>query len=148
MNDEKTHLLLMGTRQKLKSVQGSITIRTAAGDIHPIVSEKLLGVTIQNDLKWSEYLLKGDNSLVKQLSTRLSAVKLISSCTSFKTRLMVANGIIISKLIYMIGLWGGAESYLLNCLQLVQNRAARFVTQRDKYTPIKQLLTECGWLSV
>ena len=85
---------------------------------------------------------------MSQLTTRLGALKLISACTSFKTRLMIANGILMSKLIYQISLWGGADSYLLNSLQLVQNRAARFVTQREKLTPVKQLLSECGWLSV
>ena len=48
----------------------------------------------------------------------------------------------------MISLWGGAEGYLLDRLQKMQNRCARFVTKRDKYTPVSQLLRECGWLSV
>ena len=73
---------------------------------------------------------------------------MISSTACFKTRLTIANGIFSSKLIYQISLWGGAESYLIDVLQKIQNRAARFVTHRDNYTPVKQLLKECGWLSV
>ena len=118
-------------------------IETDAGNIEPIKSERLLGVTIQDDLKWSEYILKDKKSLVSQLCTRLSALKMISSCASFKTRLVVANGIFCSKLIYQISLWGGAEAYLLDALQKIQNRAARFVTGRDSYTPDTQLLSEC-----
>ena len=63
-------------------------------------------------------------------------------------RSAIANGLFCSKLVYQISLWGGAASYLLDILQRLQNRAARFVTHRDKYTPVAVLLRECGWLSV
>ena len=61
---------------------------------------------------------------------------------------MVANGIFASKLIFQIGLWGGTEEFLLNSLQIVQNRAARSVARRGIYTPVVELLRQCGWLSV
>ena len=61
---------------------------------------------------------------------------------------MDANGIFCSKLIFQIGLWGGTEEYLLNSLQTVQNKAARFVARRGIYTPVTELLRNCGWLSV
>ena len=73
---------------------------------------------------------------------------MISGVASFKSRLTIANGIFSSKLIYQIGLWGGAENYLLNSLQIVQNKAARCVAKRGKYTPVADLLTQCGWLSI
>ena len=148
LNDEKTHLLMMTTGQKHRNLESSITINTSGGDINRIQSEKLLGVRIQEDLKWSEYLVRGKDSLANQLCKRLGALKMISSTACFKTRLTIANGIFSSKLIYQISLWGGAESYLIDVLQKIQNRAARFVTHRDNYTPVKQLLKECGWLSV
>ena len=61
---------------------------------------------------------------------------------------MIANGIILSKLIYLIPLWAGADKYLLNSLQLIQNKAARLVTKCGQETPIRMLLRQCGWLSV
>ena len=73
---------------------------------------------------------------------------MISGVASFKVRLMIANGIFCSKLIFQISLWGGTEDYLLQALQVVQNKAARFVARRGKYTPVADLLTQCGWLSV
>ena len=47
-----------------------------------------------------------------------------------------------------MSLWGGTEDYLLNSLQIIQNKAARFVSRRSKYTPIGELLRQCGWLSI
>ena len=54
----------------------------------------------------------------------------------------------MSKLNYIITVWGGTEEYLLNALQVIQNRAARCVTKLSWFTPTRTLLKNCGWLSV
>ena len=61
---------------------------------------------------------------------------------------MVANGIFLSSLIYTIQLWGGSNQSLISCLQVIQNKAARFIAKQGSRTPIKTLLHQCGWLSV
>ena len=148
LNDDKTHLLVMSTQQKQRFITIDIQISTPVEDIKPIRTEQLLGIHIQDDLKWTEYIINNDKSLLKQLTSRLNALRMICGVASFKVRLMIANGIFCSKLIFQISLWGGAEDYLLKALQVVQNKAARFVSRRGKYTPITELLRQCGWLSV
>ena len=61
---------------------------------------------------------------------------------------MIANGIVISRIIYVIQLWGGTKDYLLQMLQVLQNKAARFVTKCDVFTSQKKLLLQCGWMSI
>ena len=56
LNDDKTHLLIMTTSQKQKLMNIEMKITTSAESIKSIRTEKLLGVNIQNDLKWSEYI--------------------------------------------------------------------------------------------
>ena len=148
LNDDKTHLLLMSTQQKHRQLEVTVQIETVTENIKPVKSEKLLGIHIQNDLKWSEYIINNEKSLIKQLNLRINALRIVSRAASFKTRLMVANGIFCSKIIYQIALWGGTEEYILKSLQVVQNKAARIVARRSKYTPIEELLTQCGWLSI
>ena len=138
----------MTTKQKQRIINIDIQINTAIEEIKPIKSEKLLGVFIQDDLKWGEYIQNNDKSLIKQLTSRLNALRFISRVASFKVGLMVANCIFCSKLIFQISLWGGTEDYLLRSLQIIQNKAARSVARRDKYTPTGELLRQCGWLSV
>ena len=123
-------------------------INTPNEVIKPIRTEKLLGIVIQNDLKWNEYLLHNEKSLIKQLIPRLNALKIITKIASFEVRLMIANGIFCSKLIFQISLWGGTEVNLLEALQVIQNKAARSVCKGDKYTAVVDLLRQCGWLSV
>ena len=138
----------MTTKQKQKLININVKINTPTEEIRPIKSEKLLGIFIQDDLKWTDFIQNNDKSLIKQLNSRLNALKMISYVASFKVRLMIANGIFCSKLIFQISLWGGTEEFLLNSLQIVQNKAARFVARRGIYTPVAELLKQCGWLSL
>ena len=61
---------------------------------------------------------------------------------------MVGEGIFMSKLIYVIQLWGGCEQYLISILQTLQNKAARSITKLPWNATTSHLLAQCGWLSV
>ena len=149
LNSDKTHLMLFMSDASRKAKQDfSVTLDTQAETIHPSKSEKLLGGIIAQNLKFTQHIRDHEDSMLKTLNKRLNALKKVSKFASFKSRKMIANGIIISKLIYLIPLWSGCEKFLLNALQIVQNKAARTVTRCGKRTPIKTLLTQCGWLSV
>ena len=78
----------------------------------------------------------------------MNALKKISRVADFKTRKMLADGLFMSKLVYLIPLWGGCEKFLIQALQIIQNKAARSVTKLGIFTPIQILLKQCGWLSV
>ena len=62
------------------------------------------------DLKWKEHLLGSDQSLAKKLTRRVNGLLMVATRAPFSTRLSVANGIFISKLCYLIQLWGGQRS--------------------------------------
>ena len=148
INPDKTHLVVMGTK-KFEGKRDDIYIDTGHSIIHPTESEKLLGANIHQSLKWGNHVITNKNSLLSSLTTRLNGLKCISKVASFKTRLKVANACFMSILTYMIAVWGGTEEYILNCVQVMQNKAARCVTKtNDFYTPTSELLDQCGWLSV
>ena len=92
--------------------------------------------------------MDSDDSLLKSLNKRAGALKKISKFASFKTRKMIANGIYMSKLIYLMPVWMGCEDYLVNALQVNMNKVARLVTKLDIFTPTSVLLQQCGWMSV
>ena len=92
--------------------------------------------------------LNNKDNLMKSLNTRLGAIKKIKNLASFKNRKMIAEGIFMSKLSYLIALWGGCGAGLKKSLQLIQNKVARAVTRLSWSTPARDLLHQCGWLSV
>ena len=62
---------------------------------------------------------------------------------------MVANGIVMSKLVYLITLWGSAKQYLLKAIMFQQLTAARAVCGFNSWGwSKKKLLDRVGWLSV
>ena len=147
---DKTHIMLLATEHawSTKLDENSINLDTGDETIKTTMCEKLLGGFIYQNLKWTNHILLNDKSLIKQLGTRLNALKKISRVADFKTRKMLADGLFMSKLIYLIPLWGGCQKYLINALQIIQNKAARMVTKLGIFTPIRKLLRQCGWLSV
>ena len=147
INGDKTHLVVMGTRHTAAK-RADVRLEAGPHIIQPSPSEKLLGAHISQDLKWKQHILESDQSLVKQITSRINGLAILSPRASLETRLMVANGIVMSKLCYLIQLWGGCEEYLIKPLQVLQNRAARTVTRCGWFTPRRKLLKMCRWLSI
>ena len=148
VNDAKTHLLVLTSSRKRQNEVFNVRINTTTEVTTPSWSEKLLGVWIHEDMKWQEHILDSENSLIRALVIRINALKRIKHVASFKFRLIIANGIFISKLLYCLPLFGGVEENMLNSLQVVQNEAARTVTKLSRYTSTAELLKQTGWLSV
>ena len=149
LNSDKTHLLVMASPYHHKHNQDyGITLNTGAETIEPSYSEKLLGGIITNEIKFNEHLKNNEQSVFRSLTSRVNALAKISKFSDFKTRKMVANGIVSSKLIYLIQWWGGCSDFLIDFLQVLQTRAARLVTNRGWFTPTAVLLHQCGWMSV
>ena len=145
VNDDKTHMLVMTTWQKRRLVDTDSTrINTPTSTVTPSPTERLLGAEVHHNLGWREHILDSDNSMVKRLET----LKKVQKMASFKSRKLIAEGIFMSKLIYLMPLWAGCEDYLIKVLQVIQNKAARSVAKLGIYTPTRVLLITCGWLSV
>ena len=115
---------------------------------NPGEAEQPQGAEVHQDMKWTAHILKSDKSLVRSLTRRASALQKIQKIASFKTRKIIGTGIFMSKLIYLIPLWGGCQDYLVRALQVVQNKAARAITKLNIFTPTRVLLKTCQWMSV
>ena len=86
--------------------------------------------------------------MIKILTSNLNALRKTSHYSSFKTRKMIAQGIIMSYLCYLVQLYGSSSEYLLSLLQTLRNAAARSVTRLPWNRPTSTLLLQCGWLTV
>ena len=149
LNSDKTHLMVMTSSKKHVAHQDfGIYLDTSSEIILPKSEERLLGATVSNSLVWNNHIRDTKKSLISLLTSRVNALSKLCQFTSFTTRKMVANGIIMSYLSYLIPLYGGCPDYLLNSLQVLQNRAARQVTKSSWYTPSRTMLQQIGWLSV
>ena len=56
INNEKTHLLVMGTKRQAEA-RKLVRIDTGTVVISPVETEKLLGINIHQSLKWHEHVM-------------------------------------------------------------------------------------------
>ena len=148
INPDKTHLMVMGSKKHV-SKRREVSMLAGGFVIKPSESEKLLGGQLHQGLEWNHHLRDHKGSLLSQLTSRMNGLKKVSANASFSTKLMVANGVVMSKLSYLITLWGGAQQYLLGAVQVQQLAAARVVCGYGCYRWSKRkLLDKVGWLSV
>ena len=110
INDDKTHLVVMGTR-KNNEARKNVKIETGTVTIKPDTTEKLLGFQIHETLKFQEHCRDNRKSIFNKLIPRMNALKRLSRNASFKTRLMVANATVMSIFCYMISVWGGDRGF-------------------------------------
>ena len=149
LNSDKTHFMVIASQnQHRRNGNFGVMLDTGSEIISPSESERILGLHVRNDLTWNEHLVGAERSIVKNLSIKINGLARLCSGVEFKTRKILANGLVNSNIVYMIQVYGQAAEYLLNILQVQQNRAARIVTRLGWETSIRCLLLQTGWLSV
>ena len=62
---------------------------------------------------------------------------------------MLADAYVVSKLIFLMAVWGGAPEKYQKMLQVLLNDTARFVLDiRTRRDTTNQLMDRCGWMTV
>ena len=109
---------------------------------------RILGLNVQNNLTWNSHLESGTKSLLPGLRRNLGALRTISKQIPLNCRNILARGMILSRLSYLISIWGGATPNLIRKAQVIQNGAARWVTGSMRTTRASTLLELTGWFSI
>ena len=73
INADKTHLIVMGTKKTAAS-RNEVSLVAGEHIIEHTRTEKLLGANICEDLKWNEHLLNNEQSVVRQLTSRINGL--------------------------------------------------------------------------
>ena len=111
-------------------------------------SLRILGANIMANMTWLSHLESGKKALLPGVRRQLGALqhlgeKLLRSC-----RKLLASTLIISRLNYLMPIWGGTTSNLINKVQTLQNKTARWITGLNKRTRVKDLMTACDWPNI
>ena len=132
---DKCHLLL-GTKEKLKVNISNYAIINSD-------KEKLLGVTIDNHLKFESHI----KSLCSKASQKLYALSKASLYMSLKQRRMIMQSFIMSQFGYCPLIWLDRNRNLNNNINRIHERALRIV-DRDKKSTFKELLEKDNSVTV
>ena len=114
---DKSKLLIIGTQQlRCSKTLNKISIDVKGEPIQESNSEKLLGLVINNQLTWKDFLYGDQNNqgLVPQLSKRVGMLKSLSKHIEKENLKPFVNSIFYSKLNYCLAVFGnifGLEKY-------------------------------------
>ena len=153
INQKKSKIQEHMVRQKrvrLRTDPPELNVQTPEGmkTIKSNVSERLLGINLQNDTSWKSHLQTGEKPLMSALRKRLGALKHLGTQVPKNGRKLLATGLIISKLIYMIPVWGGAPITYIRKLQRIVNNSARYILNGARRWKTDRLMEEVNWLRV
>ena len=146
LNPSKTHILTVGTEQKLRTLPEPVQVTM---DGHLLQedsnrSEFLLGCHIESGLKWNQHI----QYMLAKLRKRLVALAHLKYIAPFNVRKTIAVGIFNSVLTYCLPLFGGCSKTNLGDLQILQNKAAQLVSHSPPRAPRAQMYSNLDWLTV
>lgn len=108
-------------------------------------SYRYLGIIVNNKLTWSEHIAK----LCTDASKLLGFIRRSLAFSPRSVRQLAYVTFIRSKLEYASAIWNPHQNYLIDQLEAIQNRAARFITsqydRRHSITLIKASLYLQPW---
>ena len=157
VNQGKTSLTEFMSQQKRSKISGVPPELTATvfkdnrfQDDHVTDSIycRILGGNLRNNLSWESHLNSGKRAVLPAFRRKLGALHSLRTSLTFKGKRQLVNGLLISKLSYIICLWGNTDASHINKAQIALNSAARFVLNAGKRTRQTELMSCCDWLDV
>ena len=135
--------------RRLAGRRGEVEIVAETFIIKPSESQKLLGVNLHQSMSWNQQIRDGKESVLRQITSRVNGLRKLAPRADMKTKFMLANGIVMSKISYGLAVWGSCQGYLRRAVQVQQLTAARAVCgYRSFFWSTSKLLSKCNWLSV
>ena len=88
-------------------------------------------------------------SLTKQLTSRLTALRMVSKNANMNFTKRLADGLVNSKLRYAIEIWSGTTKTNITKIQKIQNKTTRIVMGKEgSMKTDKQRLKTLGWKDI
>ena len=143
INPDKTKLVLFGTRQ-LVSKLPDVNVPFLGQQLRLVSSAKHLGVIVDSGLTFSNHI----SSLSSSLLFSLCRISRIRHLFSKEVLYIMINSIVLRKSFYSSAVWSGSYKQNIQKLQLLQNFAARILTETRKYDHITPVLKALGWLTI
>ena len=134
-NPDKSHLLLSDKNNLVANIHGTV--------IKNSHSEKLLGITIDSDLKFDEHI----TNICKKANQKLHALARVSSFMNLRQRKIIMNSFITSQFGYCPLVWMCHSRTMNNHINGIHERALRLV-YKDYHSGFNELLAKDNSVSI
>ena len=154
INAEKTAILEAMIKQKKGRLRGEppqLMITTTNGTRKVITDKgdmRILGANLEQNMGWMSHLERGKKATLPAVRKLFGTIQQIGRMLPRGSKKLLIEGLLISKMSYVISQWGGAPSNQIRLAQRLQNKCARWVTGCGSKIRITSLLEEVGWMSI
>ena len=133
--------MLFGSQRKVPSCS-QLSLKISDHILERKDSFTYLGVTIQENLSWSDHI----EILSRKISQRLSLLRCIRHLLPLHARLTIYNSLILPLFDYSDIAWGNKNNIVhMDHLQILQNNAARIILDLPKYFSASKVLEQLDW---
>jgi hypothetical protein len=143
INPDKTKFIIFGVPQLLTRVT-DVRVQFLGKTLLPEPFVKDLGIILDSNLSFNQHV----TSLMSSLLGSLCRINRVRHLFNKDILLVILNSLVFSKLFYCSTIWAGTSKQNIDKLQLLQNFAARILTNVRKYDHISPALEQLGWLSI
>ena len=146
LNDDKTEVVLFGTRQQMAKLENSESINITIGNevIKPVPSARNLGYFMESQLKSKTHIAKICSTTYYTLKNRARIRNLLTP----EAAKVIVQGLVISRLDYCNVLLLGVADQQLRKLQMIQNMGCRIINNLRKYDHVSDAMKDLHWLKV
>ena len=142
----KTNSMLICSKQKRRHLNRSnITLDLDNGNIEQVKNLKYLGIVLDENLKYAEYM----NALIGKLNRSIGVLRRASRYVSQISRVTLYNTMVLPHIDYCSTVWGNVICKSdLKRLQRIQNSAMRIILECPARTHICDMLKTLNWLNI
>ena len=141
LNVGKTEYMIIGTRQKLKNFSSEMNINISGKNLTQVVSKKVLGIIIDDQLRWDEQI----DNISNKVSQGISILRRAKQFVKRETLQFLYNSMVQPYFEYCSLVWGNCGESLKEKLQKLQNRAARVITGDTYDIRSKDIFKKLNW---
>ena len=143
INDSKTEMLLIGTRQQLSKL-GDISVSVGNISINPTDDVCNLGFILDSHLTLNKQI----SNVCRKSHYHLTRIRQIRPYLTVKVTEKLIHAFVSSTIDYCNSLYYDITDYNIKKLQIIQNCAARLVFNVPSRSHVSHLLKQLHWLPV
>jgi hypothetical protein len=146
LNDEKTELMVIGSRQQLAKLSSHsvLTLKIGEETIEPSSSARNIGVVFDSTMSMKKHI----DAICSSGWFHLKNIGKVRRYLNTETTQMLVHAFVSSKLDYCNCLLYGLPDKQIKKLQRLQNCAARIVVKAKKFDHITPVFCSLHWLPI
>ena len=145
LNNKKTKFMLIASKRKLNQISNNLQILVNNSFIQQVKQKEVLGVIIDQELKWKEHI----DAHCKKLSSAIALLRRAKAFVSQNELIRMYNSLVVPYFTYCSNVWyDGNNRTNLEKIYKMQKRAARVITSSNYEIRSKSIFKSLKWIPI